>query len=67
MMEGWGKIWDKQRQFMTDGSKEITGNDTLKSIVQVNNQRDFLRQSEGFQRSLCSVLGACCQKIYVMP
>lgn len=52
MMEGWGKIWDKQRQLMTDGSKEITGNDTLRSIVQVNNQCDFLRQSEGFQRSL---------------
>lgn len=28
----------KQREFMTDGSKQITGSDSLKSIVQENNR-----------------------------
>lgn len=47
MVEGCGEICGKQSQFMTDGRKEITGNDTLKSIVQVNNQCNFLRQTKG--------------------
>lgn len=49
MVEGCGEICGKQSQCMTDGRKEITGNDTLKSIVQVNSsvisfdkQRRFL-------------------------
>lgn len=32
--EGLGK----QRECMTDGSKQVTGSDILKSIVQVNNR-----------------------------
>lgn len=47
MVEGCGEICGKQSQCMTDGRKEITGNDTLKSIVQVNNQCNFLRQTKG--------------------
>ena len=47
MVEGCGEICGKPSWCMTDGRKEITGNDTLKSIVQVNNQCNFLRQTKG--------------------
>lgn len=36
--EGCWKGWGERREFITDGSKEITGNDIPKSIVQVNNR-----------------------------
>lgn len=41
MIRGCWKGCGERREFVTDGRKEITGNDILKSIVQVNNRASF--------------------------
>lgn len=46
MTRRWVDGLGEQREFITDGSKEITGTDILKSIVQMNNRAYFLQQTK---------------------